>query len=107
MYMRDIESGVTQARGEPSLEKDFAATALVNGNNLPGVVNKVKLLFILIFFLCMWKVTVQVTVKSQFIVFWGYVILCQVMRECFWRKLQTHLLKHMRYLELKFLQDRI
>ena len=44
MYMRDIESGVTQARGEPSLEKDFAATALVNGNNLPGVVNKVKLL---------------------------------------------------------------
>lgn len=53
MYMRDIESGVTQARGEPSLEKDFAATALVNGNNLPGVVNKVKLLFILILFLCM------------------------------------------------------
>lgn len=48
MYMRDIESGVTQARGEPSLDKDFAATALVNGNNLPGVVNKVKLLFILI-----------------------------------------------------------
>ena len=48
MYMRDIESGVTQARGEPSLENDFAATALVNGNNLPGVVNKVKLLFILI-----------------------------------------------------------
>ena len=87
MYMRDIESGVTQARGEPSLEKDFAATALVNGNNLPGVVNKVKLLFILILFLCMWKVTVQVTVqvtvKSQFIVFWGYVIVCQVLRECF------------------------
>lgn len=51
--MRDIESGVTQAGGEPSLEKDFAATALVNGNNLPGVVNKVKLLFILILFLCM------------------------------------------------------
>lgn len=38
MYMRDIENGVTQARGEPSLEKDFAATALVDGNNLPGVV---------------------------------------------------------------------
>ena len=28
----------------------------------------------------------QVTVKSQFIVFWGYVILCQVMRECFQMK---------------------
>ena len=69
--MRDIENGVTQARGEPSLEKDFAATALVDGNNLPGVVSKLKLFVIFHFvfwFLFTWN-SLQFTVNSLFVVF--------------------------------------
>lgn len=38
MYLRDIKNGVTQPKGEPSIEKNIAATALVNGNDLLGPV---------------------------------------------------------------------
>lgn len=37
-YIRDIENGVTQPQGEPSIEKETVATALVNGNDLLGPV---------------------------------------------------------------------
>ena len=37
-YIRDIENGVMQPRGEPSIEKETVATALVNGNDLLGPV---------------------------------------------------------------------
>ncbi|CAH3115821.1 unnamed protein product [Pocillopora meandrina] len=38
IYIRDIKNGITQPKGEPSIEKDFAASALVDGNNLLGPV---------------------------------------------------------------------
>ncbi|KAJ7358781.1 hypothetical protein OS493_021560 [Desmophyllum pertusum] len=38
VYVRDIKNGVTQPQGEPSIEKEAGATALVNGNNLLGPV---------------------------------------------------------------------
>lgn len=37
-YIRDIENGVTRTQGEPSIEKETVATALVNGNDLLGPV---------------------------------------------------------------------
>ena len=36
MYVKDLKSGITNAEGEPQVEKETAATALVNGNNLLG-----------------------------------------------------------------------
>lgn len=38
IYVRDIKNGVTQPQGEPSIEKETGATALINGNNLLGPV---------------------------------------------------------------------
>jgi len=38
IYISDIKNGVTQPHGEPSIEKETVATALVNGNDLLGPV---------------------------------------------------------------------
>ncbi|CAM9460012.1 unnamed protein product [Lampetra fluviatilis] len=38
MYVKDIKSGICEKDGEPTIEKETAATALVNGNNLLGPV---------------------------------------------------------------------
>ena len=38
IYVRDIKNGVTQPQGEPSIEKETGATALINGNDLLGPV---------------------------------------------------------------------
>lgn len=38
MYVKDIESGVCAKDGEPVVEKESAATALVDGKNLLGPV---------------------------------------------------------------------
>lgn len=38
MYVKDIESGICAKDGEPKVEKESAASALVNGNNLLGPV---------------------------------------------------------------------
>ena len=36
MYVRDIKSGTTNSKDEPTVLKDLGATALVDGNNLLG-----------------------------------------------------------------------
>lgn len=36
MYVKDLKTGITTAQGEPKIEKETAATALVNGQNLLG-----------------------------------------------------------------------
>ena len=38
MYVKDIESGICSKEGEPVVEKETAATALVDGRNLLGPV---------------------------------------------------------------------
>ncbi|XP_068595524.1 uncharacterized oxidoreductase YjmC-like isoform X2 [Brachionichthys hirsutus] len=38
MYVKDIESGICAKYGEPAVDKESVATALVNGNNLLGPV---------------------------------------------------------------------
>lgn len=38
MYVKDIESGICAKEGEPVVEKESAATALVDGKNLLGPV---------------------------------------------------------------------
>uniref|UniRef100_A0A8C4Q6Z6 Malate dehydrogenase n=1 Tax=Eptatretus burgeri TaxID=7764 RepID=A0A8C4Q6Z6_EPTBU len=38
MYVKDIQSGICSAQGEPLVEKETAATALVDGRNLLGPV---------------------------------------------------------------------
>ncbi|KAJ8417015.1 hypothetical protein AAFF_G00282420 [Aldrovandia affinis] len=38
MYVKDIETGICEKDGEPSIVKESVATALVNGNNLLGPV---------------------------------------------------------------------
>ncbi|KAJ8343219.1 hypothetical protein SKAU_G00305480 [Synaphobranchus kaupii] len=38
MYVKDIQSGICAKEGEPTIVKESAATALVNGNNLLGPV---------------------------------------------------------------------
>lgn len=38
MYVKDIESGICAKDGEPVVEKESAATALVDGKNLLGPV---------------------------------------------------------------------
>lgn len=38
MYVKDIESGICAKAGEPVVEKESAATALVDGRNLLGPV---------------------------------------------------------------------
>lgn len=39
MYVRDIKLGTTKWDGEPIILKDLGATALVDGNNLLGLIN--------------------------------------------------------------------
>lgn len=38
MYLKDIQTGVCAVEGEPTVEKESPATALVDGNNLLGPV---------------------------------------------------------------------
>ncbi|XP_064168141.1 uncharacterized oxidoreductase YjmC-like [Anguilla rostrata] len=38
MYVKDIQTGICEKDGEPTIDKESAATALVNGNNLLGPV---------------------------------------------------------------------
>lgn len=38
MYVKDIESGICAKEGEPVVQKESAATALVDGKNLLGPV---------------------------------------------------------------------
>lgn len=38
MYLKDIQTGICAVEGEPLVEKESAATALVDGNNLLGPV---------------------------------------------------------------------
>lgn len=38
MYVKDIQTGICEKYGEPEVEKESAATALVNGKNLLGPV---------------------------------------------------------------------
>lgn len=38
MYVKDIQSGICAKNGEPVVEKESAATALVDGKNLLGPV---------------------------------------------------------------------
>ena len=38
MYVKDVQTGVCAVDGEPAVEKESVATALVNGKNLLGPV---------------------------------------------------------------------
>ena len=38
MYVKDLQSGITSVEGEPKLEKETSATAMVDGKNLMGPV---------------------------------------------------------------------
>jgi len=38
MYVKDLQSGITNGKGEPNVEKETSATAMVNGHNLMGPV---------------------------------------------------------------------
>lgn len=39
MYVRDIQTGMTAHDKEPTIVKETAATALVEGNNVLGEIN--------------------------------------------------------------------
>ena len=38
MYVKDLQTGIVQVEGDPQIEKETAATAMVDGKNLMGPV---------------------------------------------------------------------